>query len=151
MPCSSGSGCSHQGQDISILHVLLFVQLSSLGPLQPPLHLCTLFSTRCAMDGKMATKFPITLAPFLKNPKDHIGTSIQLILINCHNYLIYRLFNFLLTVTFVFHLVIDYCFNSVARRFICKIYTSWRFAEAYLPVLANVPHQLDALMFQHNL
>lgn len=122
-------------------------QLPSLGPWQPSLQLCSLFLTRYAVDRNVATRFLGTLAPFLENPKAHIGISIQLILVNWHNCLIYRLFKFLFI---SFHLVIDFCFNSVARCLWCS--ASLRFAEAcFCSALANAPHQLDALLFQHNM
>lgn len=92
----------YQGQDVTITHALLLGQLPSLGPWQPSLHLCSLFPTRYAMDRNMAARFPGTLAPFLKNPKSHIGVSLQLILVNWHNCLTYRLFKFLFIIFFSF-------------------------------------------------
>lgn len=97
----------------------------------------------------MASRFSGTLAPFLKNPKTHIGVSLQLILVNWHNCLTYKLFKFLF-IDFFFHLVNDSYFNSVVRRLWYS--ASLRFAEAcFFSALANAPHQLDALLFQHNM
>lgn len=53
----------------------------------------------------MAARFPGTLAPFLKNPKTHIGVSLQLMLVNRHNCLTYRLFKFIFIIFFIWSLI----------------------------------------------